>query len=149
MPGLTRQRVAVVTAGLLIVLALGLPWTADTSTYIPGWYSPGFCTMDADGLMSCMGGTISPGLWAGSAAQSGASSVARVFLVGALVLLVVGSRSDQRLWLAVAGGGLALSVLLVGLQAQGGQVAATTAAALLLYAAFSASDSRADAQATA
>lgn len=143
MPGLTRQRVAVVTAALLIVLALGLPWTADTSAYLPGWYSPGFCTPDADGLVFCTGGTISPGLWVGSGALSGASSVARVFLVGALVLLVVGSRSGQHLWLALAGGGLALSVLLVGLQAQGGQVAASAAAALLLYAALSASDSRA------
>lgn len=145
MPGLTRQRVAVVTAGLLIVLALGLPWTADTSAYVPGWYSPGFCTPDADGLVSCTGGMISPGLWVGSGALSGASSVARVFLVGALVLLVVARLRGESQWFALAGAGLVLSVLLVGLSAQGGQVAATAAAVLLLYAAFSASGSRADA----
>lgn len=136
MPGTTRQRVAVVVAGLLIVLALGLPWTSDTSEYVPGWMSPSVCIPTNDGLIWCSGGFLSPGYMVGSGAASGAASTARVFLVGALALIVVASLRREVRWLGVAGVGLTLSLLLVGLAFQGGQVAAAAAALLLLYAAF-------------
>ena len=85
-------------------------------------------------MMSCTGGFISPGFVLGVGAASGAGTVARVFLVGALVLLVIGWRRQESSWLVVAGSGLVLCILLVGLSFQGGQVAAAGAAGLLLYA---------------
>lgn len=140
MPGTTRQRVAALVAGLLIVLSLGLPWTPDTSQYVPGWMSPSICMPSTDGTIWCSGGFVSPGYMIGSSAASGASSIARVFLVGALVLIVVAGVRRESRWLSVAGGGLILSLLLVGLAFLGGQVAAVGAAILLLYAGLSAAD---------
>lgn len=142
MPVTTRQRVAVLAAGLLIVLALGLPWTRDTTEYIPGWMTPATCIMGSDGLMTCTGGFVSPGLVVGAGAASGAASVARVFLVAALALVVVAWRRAEAAWLVVAGGVLLLGVLVVGLAAQGGQVAAGGAAVLLLYAGLTGGVSR-------
>lgn len=135
------------TAGLLIVLALGLPWTMDTTEHIPGWMTPASCLMGADGMMTCTGGFISPGFIVGSGAATGAGTVARVFLVAALVLAVIGWRRQQASWLVVAGVGLGLSILLVGLHPQGGQVAAAAAAALLLFAGLSGDAGRARATA--
>lgn len=134
MPGAARQRAAALAAALLIVLALGLPWTTDTTEDIAGWMTPASCIMGADGMMSCTGGFISPGFVLGTGAASGAGTVARVFLVGALVLLVIGWRRQESKWLVAAGVGLVLCILLVGLSFQGGQVATAGAAALLLYA---------------
>lgn len=136
---MARQRVAVLLAGLLIVLALGLPWTTDTTEFVPGWMAPSACIATSDGIW-CSGGFVSPGFMMGSAAASGADSSARIFLVGALVLIVVASMRRDTRWLGVAGAGLALSLLLVGLAFQGGQVAAGAAAVLLLYATFSVED---------
>ncbi|QDO88732.1 hypothetical protein FNH13_10695 [Ornithinimicrobium ciconiae] len=137
MPGTHRQRTAVLAAGLLIVLALGLPWTMDTMEHVPGWMTAGTCLMDSDGMMTCTGGFVSPGYYVGSGAASGANTVARVFLVGALALVVLAWRQGQRAWFVVAGVGVGLSILLVGMSVQGGQVAAAGAAALLLYAGLS------------
>lgn len=132
-----RQRVAVLVAGLLVVLSLGLPWTTSTQSYVPGWMTPSMCIPTADGLVWCSGAFISPGFMTGSAGLSGAGSVARVFLVGALALILVARVRGERPWLAVAGAGLVLGVLLTGLAALGGQLAAGAAAVLLLYAALS------------
>lgn len=138
MPGTTRQQVAALSAALLIVLALGLPWTADTLDYIPGWMTPSFCTSDLDGSVWCTGGYISPGFVTGASALSGASSVARVFLVAALALTVLAGLRREPRWLLVGAAGLVAGILLVGLSVQGGQVATGLAAALLLYAGLTA-----------
>lgn len=138
MPGTTRQQVAVLAAALLMVLALGLPWTRDTLDYVPGWMTPSFCTPNADGTIWCTGSYISPGFVTGSSALSGAGSVARVFLVGGLALLVVARLRHEPRWLLVGAGGLLAGILLVGLAFQGGQVAAGLAASLLLYAGLTA-----------
>lgn len=133
---LVRGQPLVLTAGLLVALALGLPWTTSSLTYIPAWITPSYCYPAADGTISCSPGFISPALSYGSSAQSGASSVARVFLVAALVLIVISWRTAQTRWLGYAAAGLVLSVFLAGLTTQGGQLAALAAAALLASAAF-------------
>ncbi|MCK0113212.1 hypothetical protein MWU75_13775 [Ornithinimicrobium sp. F0845] len=137
MPATARQRAAVVVAGLLVVLSLGLPWTTSSQTYVPGWMAPSMCIPTADGTIWCSGSFLSPGFMTGSAALSGAGSVARVFLVGALVLIVVAWVRREHRWLGLAGAGLAVAVLLAGLTALGGQIAACAAALLLIYAALS------------
>lgn len=128
----------VITAAVLLLLALGLPWSASTLGYIPGWYSPGICTPNfADGTMSCTSGYLASGMTVGSGASHGTDTVARVFLVGGLVLIALALRQGRSLWLTVAGAAVLLGVLLTGLAAQGGQLAALGAAALLLYAGLS------------
>lgn len=129
-----RQRVAVLASVVLIALALGLPWTHSTEAFIPGWITPASCIVGSDGLMTCTGAFISPGMMTGSAALSGAGAVARVFLVAALVLSVVAWRRQESRWLVWASAGILLGALLTGLSAQGGQLAAFAAAALLAYA---------------
>lgn len=129
-----RQRVAVLASGVLIALALGLPWTQSTQTFTSGWITPASCITGLDGMMECTGGFISPGFMIGSPALSGASAVARVFLVAALVLAVIAWRRQESRWLLWAGAGIVFGALLTGLSAQGGQLAALAAAALLVYA---------------
>jgi len=136
-PATTRQRVAVLVAALLVVLSLGLPWTTSTQTYVPGWMAPSMCVPSADGTIWCSGAFISPGFMTGSAALSGAGSVARVFLIGALVLILVAWTRGESRWLGLAGAGLLVAVLLAGLTALGGQLAACAAALALLYAGLS------------
>ena len=135
----TRHRVAVLAAGLLMVLALGLPWTMSTEVSIPGWYVASTCMPDlSDGTIWCTNSYASPGITTGAGALSGSGTSARVFLVGALVLVLLAwIRGHSRL-LAVAGVALVVGVLLAGLAVLGGQVACLTAAGLLLYVAFSA-----------
>ncbi|WP_131103557.1 hypothetical protein [Ornithinimicrobium sufpigmenti] len=133
---LVRGQPLVLAAGLLVALALGLPWAISSRTYVPGWITPSFCYPASDGTISCSPSFISPALSYGSAAQSGASSVARVFLVAALILIIISRVTEQTRWLGYAAAGLALSVFLAGLTMQGGQLAALAAAALLAYAAF-------------
>lgn len=137
MPSLKRPG-AVIVSAVLLLLALGLPWSASTLDYVSGWYSPGFCTPNFfSGTVDCTPGFASPGMSVGSGASHGADSVARVFLVGALVLIVLARRQGRSVWLTVAGAAVLLGVLLTGLAAQGGQLAALAAAALLLYAGLS------------
>lgn len=129
-----RQRAAVLTAGVLIVLSLGLPWTQSSQTFTGGWMVPASCVMGSDGLMTCTGGFISPGYLVGAPALSGASTVARVFLMAALVLLVVAWLRREQRWLLWGGAGILVGALLTGLTAQGGQLAGLAAAALLIHA---------------
>lgn len=133
---LVRGQPVVLVAGLLVVLALGLPWTTSSRAYIPAWMTPSFCYPTADGLISCSPAYISPAIFLGESAQSGATSVARVFLVAALVLIIISWRTAQTRWLGYAAAGLVLSVFLAGLTLLGGQLAALSAATLLAYAAF-------------
>ncbi|QFG67665.1 hypothetical protein [Ornithinimicrobium pratense] len=133
---LVRGQPVVLTAGLLVMLSLGLPWTTSSLTYVPGWMTPSFCYPSFDGTMSCSFSYVAPGFFTGAPAQSGASSVARVFLVAALVLIIVSRVTAQSRWLAYAAAGLVLAVLLAGLTMQAGQLAALAAAALLARAAF-------------
>ncbi|WP_114906440.1 hypothetical protein [Ornithinimicrobium murale] len=136
---LTRHRVAVLAAGLLTVLALGLPWTASTEVTTGGWYVASTCIPNFnDGTIWCSGSYASPGFTTGSAGLSGNETVARVFLVGALVLITIASVRQKPRLLLVAGAALVLGILLTGLTLLGGQVAAVLAAALVLYASFSA-----------
>lgn len=133
MPTPTRAGVAVLAAALLSILSLGLPWTTSTQDYQAGWYVPGMCMPSGDEVW-CAESFISPGTLTISPALSGAGTVARVFLVATLVLIVLARVRQEREWLAVAAAGLVLGVLLTGLAAQGGQLAALLAAALLGYA---------------
>lgn len=133
----TRQQAAALVAGVLVLLALGLPWTTSTRDYLPGWITPAYCIPTSDGLMWCSPAFISPGMTIGSSAQSGASSVARVFLVAALVLIIISWRTAQTRWLGYAAAGLVLSIFLAGLTLLGGQIAAIAAAVLLVYAGLS------------
>lgn len=131
---LPRQRTAVLAACALILLALGLPWTTSSLIHSPGWLTPSYCVHLASGGVSCSPGFISPGFTLGSSARSGGETVARVFLVAALALVVLAWRSAQARWLVYAAGGLLLGILLAGLTMLGGQLAALAAAALLAYA---------------
>ncbi|TQL49175.1 hypothetical protein [Ornithinicoccus hortensis] len=134
MPSLKHPGVVIASA-VLLLLALGLPWSASTLQHIPGWYSPGFCTPNFySGTVDCTAGYFSPGMTLGSGEAHGVHVVARVFLVGALVLIGCALRLRQPVWLSVAGGAVLLGILLTGLAAQGGQLAALAGAALLLYA---------------
>lgn len=137
MPSSMRPGV-VIAAGVLLLLALGLPWSVSSMAYIPGWYDAGTCMPNlAEGTVYCTGGFVAPGRSVGSGASHGVDTVARVFLVGALVLMAVARRQGRSVWLTIAGAVVLLGVLLTGLAAQGGQLAALAAAALLLSAGFS------------
>lgn len=117
-------------AALLSLLALGLPWSVSTQTYVPGWSTFPVCTMNFEtGEMYCPPGTTQPGMTFGVPAQAGSQSVVRVFLVAALLVLLIsaGSRLGSR-W---AAGLLAAGMLLAGLGMQAGQLAALAAIALL------------------
>lgn len=133
---LMRGQPVVLWAGLLVLLALGLPWTVSSRTYVPGWSVSSYCSPNMDGTMFCSTSFTSPGNFVGVSAQSGASSVARVFLVAAIVLIIISWVTAQTRWLAYGAAGLVLAVLLAGLTMQGGQLAALAAAALLARAAF-------------
>lgn len=128
-----QERWHVPAAVALILLALGLPWSASTLTYIPAWITPSFCYATVDGLLSCSAGFISPAMSLGAGALTGAGSVARVFLVGAL-LLILFSRGRSR-WLQGAAVSLLAGLLLHGLGVLGGQLATIGAVILLLQAA--------------
>ena len=134
----TRQRFAVLAAGLLIVLALGLPWTTSTEFSTGGWFVGSTCMPSfADGTIWCTGSYYSPGITGGTGALSGSGTVARVFLVGALVLMTAAWVGGHSRLLVVAGAALVLSILLAGLTLLGGQIATVLAEALLLYAGLS------------
>lgn len=126
----------VLAAGALILLALGLPWSPSSLEYVPGWVVPSFCTTSWDGTMWCSGGYVSPGMWFGTGEVNGASSVARVFLVGAGILLLI-ARGRSR-FLLTAAGLLLAGLLLHGLGMLGGQIAAVAAIVLLVGTARSA-----------
>lgn len=103
-PTLRRR---LVLAGMLAVLALGLPWT--TAYYVAGYYNPGFCTTtyDADGYGSvyCSTGILSPGHT--SPALPGFVIDVRVF---AALMLLAGVLGLRRRSPALLGTALAIGV---------------------------------------
>lgn len=133
-----RRDGVLLSAAALVVLALGLPWSASTLQFIPGWITPSFCVPEAGGGIWCSPAYISPGLFTGRGELTGADSVARVFLVAALVLMVM-ARGRSR-WLLAATASLLTGLLLHGLGMLGGQIAALGAVLLLVYAARRARD---------
>lgn len=130
-PGAGRPLVLV--AAVLLILALGLPWSPSSLEYRPGYIAPGFCFSDADGFLDCAPGTYIAGSTVGSGELAGAQTVARVFLVAALVLVVLAR--NRRAWLLAAAGTVTAGMLIHGLGLLGGQVAAIAAIALLVLAA--------------
>lgn len=124
-----RTDVRLLGAAVLIVLALGLPWSGSSYEYSAGWITPGYCYMDSSGWMTCEGGTYSAGMMLGTGPLAGAQSVARVFLVVALALMLLAR--GRRSWLTAAAGVLVAGILIHGLGLLGGQVAALGAVILL------------------
>lgn len=121
-------------ASLAVLLALGLPWTVSSLTYIPGWYQAGTCVNEwSSGTVYCTPGFLAPGMTAGVSASAGAETVARVFLVAALLLILFAA--GRRTWVVAAAGSVALGLLLTGINSQAGQIAAVVAVLLLLHAA--------------
>lgn len=120
-------------AVLLLLLSLGLPWTAWSQQFHPG--SGPTCIADLSGegglicdYISVGGGTrVVPGL-------SGGEAPARFFLVLAIVLVLWALASGRRRMFVVAGGA-AVAAVALGLPAVlSGQVVALLAAAVLFLA---------------
>lgn len=128
---LRRWQVPIAVA--LILLALGLPWSPSSWQYMPGWITPSFCITTADLTIDCTPGFVQPGYYIGGGRTVGAGSVARVFLVGALIILAFG-RGRSR-WLFAAAITLLTGLLLHGFGVLGGQLATIGAIVLLAWAA--------------
>ncbi len=132
-----RSRVAL--AALALLLALGLPWgvVGEESVYVAGWVAPSFCTVDADGFMSCTPGFVSPGylLPGQGASYAGYQTTARVTIVVGLVLLALWARDGGAGKLRLAALLQVAAVVLAGTALRSGAVAALIAAAVLLWAA--------------
>lgn len=116
----------------LVLLALGLPWSPSTLAYTGGWMVPSYCVVQSDLTMSCTGAFISPGFLTGRGQLSGADTVARVFLVGALLLIALAPRTRWATCLLGAAAALTAGLLLHGLGMMGGQVATIAAIVLLV-----------------
>lgn len=132
MPLTGRRRDATLLAAGLLLLSLGLPWSGDSQTHVPGWLTPSFCTPGLlDGMISCTPNYFSAGFTTGSPALSGANSPARVFVVGALVLTAVAVWRARPRLLVMAAGTVVVGLLVTGSAAVAGTLAAVAAAALL------------------
>jgi hypothetical protein len=104
-----------IAAGLC-VLSFGLPWiitNGTSSSLIPGWFTPGFCTTsvgyDGWSSMSCDPGFVgAPIFLPGSQGSTGAGAetTGRFGLAAALVSILFASRTGNRKMLGY--GGLAL-----------------------------------------
>lgn len=144
-----RTRPALTALGaLLVLIALGLPWSAAEGVWVHGFITPSTCIPTADGDMWCSGGFVSPGFMVGGGIAAGMDTGARVFLVGALVLVAFAvHRASDRL-LRVAGWVVLAGVVVTGPVLLAGPVAAVVGAVLLLRAARAADGTRtADARA--
>jgi hypothetical protein len=132
-----RSRVAL--AALALLLALGLPWgvVGEESVYVAGWVAPSFCSVDADGFMSCTPGFVSPGylLPGQGASYAGYQTTARVTIVIGLLLLALWARDGGAWKLRLAALLQVAAVVLAGTALRSGAVAALIAAAVLLWAA--------------
>lgn len=125
-PGLT------LLGAICVLAALGLPWSYDTSQYVSGWIVPSYCIPTADGTMFCSAAFQSPGFFTGSRAAAGTATPARVFLVVALVLVVVGVRRSATRLIAAAGAAALVGVVVTGPVLLAGPVAAAFGGFLLL-----------------
>lgn len=120
----------------LLLLSLGLPWgvVGAESHYVPGWFNPGHCMLQADGYLWCTSGFASPGyLLAGPGApMAGYASNARVSLAAAVGLIgwALYRRTTAPLGWAV--GLTVAAVVLAGTALRPGAVAAILAVLLLL-----------------
>lgn len=120
-----------------MLVGLGLPWTSEVpGSYTSGYLSPSFCTPSYyDGTLDCTYGYYQPGLYlGGQAAAPGYATPARVFVAGALVLMVLTVRQSSRRQLvaaAVVGGS---GVVLGGVGVRGGQIVLAIAVGCLVMA---------------
>ena len=98
-PALRRR---LLPAGVLALLALGLPWTTEYS--VPGYYTPGFCTTTYDangyGSVSCDPGFIGAGYY--SPAAPGFTLDVRVYAALMLIAAVWGLRQRSPVLLGTA-----------------------------------------------
>lgn len=137
-------RLWLAVALLATVLSVGLPWSAtglSPGSYLPGYYTPGFCATvyDYDGYasMDCGPGYLSPGFYLsgyGFGGEAGASHPARVFIAVGLLLVVLGYRrgSAQVLTAALLIG--AVGFLAYGVSPAAGQLSFGLALAALWLA---------------
>lgn len=132
---IARIPVRVLLAAVAMLLALGLPWgvVGAESEYVAGWVTPSFCTVDADGWMSCTPGFVSPGfdIPGQGAAFAGYQGSSRVTLVLGLALLAHWSRRGGTWQLPTAALLQVVAVVLAGTALRPGAVVALIAAALL------------------
>lgn len=127
-----RSEGSLALAAVLVLLSLGLPWRSSSTIYLPGTITPGFCYMDQGGYMTCDVGTYMAGMIIGAGPLSGLHLTVRVFLVAALVLIVLAA--GRRSWLLAAAVILGAGLVVTGLAATGGQIAALGAILLILRA---------------
>lgn len=132
--GLFRRPVLAVVGTLLVLASLGLPWSRDTQLSIPGWIVPTTCIPTSDGTIWCSPGGFSPTITTGSSAAAGADSPARVFLVGAIVLVAFAVHRSSRRLVALAGLTTLAGVVLTGPVLLGGPVSAALGGLVLLRA---------------
>lgn len=123
-------------AGLALLLALGLPWgvVGAETEYVPGWMSPSFCSIDADGYLWCTPSFVSPGyvLPGQGATYAGFQTSARFTIVVAGLLMAHWSSRGGRWQLPTAALLQVAAVALAGSALRSGAVAALIAAVLLL-----------------
>jgi hypothetical protein len=103
----------------LLVLSLGLPWVftqGTSSTYLPGWYSPGFCRTvvgwDGWSSMECDPGFVGAGMvvpGTQGSTGSGREHTGRFGITAALASVVVAARTGRRRVLAYGAGALLLT----------------------------------------
>ncbi len=106
-----------IAAGLIIV-SLGMPWifvSGTDSTYVPGWFVPGFCTTvyDLDGwaFSECTQGVVNPGLYlpgTNGSTGAGLEHTGRFGLAWALVMIAMAHRTGHKRYLLWGGVGLGL-----------------------------------------
>lgn len=142
----------VLLAAAALLLALGLPWgvVGPESEYVAGWMTPSFCTVDADGWMSCTPGFVSPGfvLPGQGAAFAGYQGSSRVTLVLGLALIALWVRRGGTWQLPTAALLQVAAVVLAGTAMRPGAVVALIAAVLLVVEAGRSDGGRASRPAT-
>jgi hypothetical protein len=140
-----RPRTLLLLAALLAGLSLGLPWgtggAGQPGAWVGGYYAPGYCVTvyDYDGYASldCSTGTYNSGIYFSgdeNGVRSGYAHPARVFVVGAAVLVGVGLRQRSARLLRIALAVAAVGVLCDGVGSGSGFFVALAAVAVLATA---------------
>jgi hypothetical protein len=132
-------------ASALCVLSLGLPWiitNGTSSSYLPGWYVPGFCRSvigyDGWASMECDPGFVGVGMvlpGSQGSTGAGAETPGRFGIFAALASILIASRTGKRKYLGY--GGIAL-LWMAGLSTGAGGITsgvlvAWMASAILLW----------------
>lgn len=140
-----RPSTLLLLAALLAGLSLGLPWgtggAGQPGTWVGGYYDPGYCVTvyDYDGYASldCSTGMYNSGIYfAGdeNGVRSGYAHPARVFVVGAAVLVAAGLRQRSSRLLRIALAVAAVGVLCDGVGSGSGFFVGLAAAVTLAAA---------------